>query len=279
MTAAVCAVVLAAGEGTRLRPLTENVPKALCPVGNVPLLDLALARLAAVGLAGPAMVAVNASYLGGQVVAHVGNRAHVSVEPGSPLGTGGGVANLSDWTAGRGVLVLNADAYLAAPGGDPELAPLLDGWSGDTLRLLGVPTHETDPYRFGRHRFAGATLLAAADVAALPAGPGELVRSAWRPAEAAGRLEVVEFRGTYLDTGTPADYLAANLHAAGGGSLVAVDAEVHGELDRAVVGQGARVFGRVTRGVVWPGAYVGSDEHLIDAIRYGSPADTVSAAR
>ncbi len=279
MTAAVCAIVLAAGEGTRLRPLTEHVPKALCPVGNVALLDLALARLAAVGLAGPAMVAVNACYLGGQVVAHVGNRAHLSVEPGSPLGTGGGVANLRDWIAGRGVLVINADAYLSPPDDTAALAPLLAGWSGDTLRLLGVPTDPTDPYRFGSHRFAGASLLAPADVAAVPDGPGELVRSAWRPAEAAGRLEVVEFTGTYLDTGTPADYLAANLHAAGPGSLVAVDAQVHGELDRAVVGSGARVFGRVTRAVVWPGGYVGPDEHLVDAIRYGAGTDTVPAAR
>ncbi|GAA1800525.1 hypothetical protein GCM10009682_22660 [Luedemannella flava] len=279
MTAGVCAVVLAAGEGTRLRPLTAEVPKALCPVGNVPLLDLALARLAAVGLAGPAMVAVNACYLGGQVVAHVGNRAHLSVEPGSPLGTGGGVANLRDWTAGRAVLVINADAYLAAPDGSAELAPLLDGWSGETLRLLGIPTGPTDPFRFGGHRFAGASLLAPSDVAALPDGPGELVGSVWRPAEAAGRLELIEFTGTYLDTGTPADYLAANLHAAGGGSLVAVDAQVRGELDRAVVGARARVLGRVTRAVVWPGGYVGPDEHLVDAIRYGSSADTVPAAR
>lgn len=276
MTRAVCAVVLAAGKGTRLRPLTADVPKALCPVGNVPLLDLALARLAAVGLAGPAMVAVNACYLGGQVAAHVGNRAHISVEPGEPLGTGGGVANLRDWIAGRGVLALNVDAYLAAEDGDAELAPLLAGWDGATARLLGVPTAPTDPYRFGGHQFAGASLLAPADVAAVPDGPGELVRSVWRPAEAAGRLEVIEFAGTYLDTGTPADYLAANLHAAGDGNLVAIDAEVHGELDRAVVGPGARVFGRVTRGVVWPGGYVGPDEHLVDVIRRGQD-ETVPA--
>ncbi len=60
---AVCAVVLAAGEGRRLRPLTELRPKALCPVGNVPLLDRALARVAG-WPAGPRTVAVNAAYLG-----------------------------------------------------------------------------------------------------------------------------------------------------------------------------------------------------------------------
>src|SRR5690349_14700046 len=65
--AEITAIVLAAGEGRRLRPLTEVRPKALCPVGNVTLLDRMLARLTALGLAGPDRVAVNACYLGDQV--------------------------------------------------------------------------------------------------------------------------------------------------------------------------------------------------------------------
>ena len=67
---AVCGVVLAAGEGQRLRPLTATLPKALCPVGNLPLLDHALRRLAGLGLSGPESVAVNAAYLAEQVRAH-----------------------------------------------------------------------------------------------------------------------------------------------------------------------------------------------------------------
>ena len=45
-----CGVVLAAGSGTRLRPLTLELPKALCPVGDVPLVDLALERLRRLGI-------------------------------------------------------------------------------------------------------------------------------------------------------------------------------------------------------------------------------------
>ncbi len=130
--ASLCAVVFAAGEGTRLRPLTTTVPKPLCPVGNVPLLDRALARLAQHRLSGPALVAVNACYLGDQVARHVGGRAYVSREPGpQPLGTAGALAYLAPWIAGRAVLAGNADAYLAPRTGVVrDLAPLLDGWDG-----------------------------------------------------------------------------------------------------------------------------------------------------
>jgi NDP-sugar pyrophosphorylase family protein len=268
-----CAVVLAAGEGRRLRPLTARVPKALCPVGNVPLLDRALARLAGLGLAGPGLVAVNACYLGDQVAARVTGRVHLSVEPGDPLGTAGGLGNLRGWVGGRGVLVGNSDAYLAdparAPG--PDIAALLDGWDGETVRLLGQPVTDAGPgpSGFSGHRFAGFSLLPWRWVRDLPAAKAELVRAVWRPAEAAGELEVVPFPGVYLDTGTPADYLAANLHAAGGGALVDPTATVTGTVEESVVGAGATVAGAVRRCVVWPGAGVAADERLSEVIRAG----------
>jgi NDP-sugar pyrophosphorylase family protein len=263
MTPDVCAVVLAAGEGRRLRPLTEHLPKALCPVGNVALLDRALERVEALKLP----VAVNACYLGHMVAEHVGDRAHLSLEPGSPLGTAGGLGLLRDWIDGRGVLVGNADAYLSGslPPGE-DIAALLSGWDGHTVRLLGVPG---PPYEFGTHRFAGFSLLPWDLVARLEPEPSDLVRLAWRPAERQGRLSVVEYAGTYLDTGTPTDYLRANLHAVHQGNLIARDAVVTGTVDGAVIGAGARVAGRVTRGVVWPGGVVARGESLTDAIRVG----------
>ncbi|HET8658881.1 MAG TPA: sugar phosphate nucleotidyltransferase [Micromonosporaceae bacterium] len=275
-----CAVVLAAGEGRRLRPLTTVRPKALCPVGNVALLDRMLTILELLGLRGPELVAVNASWLAEQVVRHVGDRAHLSVEPGGPIGTAGALGRLRGWVDGRGVLAGNADAYLAGDRAGDDRAPLdsgvaalLDGWDGTTVRLLGVPTRPDDPYRFGRHRFAGLSLLPWPAVAALDApAPTELVREVWRPYEAAGRLEVVEYRGVFTDTGTPATYLAANLHAAargGTGTLIDPTAKVTGPVDRAVVGAEAVVEGALTRAVVWPGGYVGPDEHLTDAVRVG----------
>lgn len=278
------AVILAAGEGRRLRPLTAVMPKALCPIGNIAPLDRALDRVAGLGLLGPARVAVNACYLGDQVVAHVGDRAHLSVERGSPLGTAGGLGNLRSWIDGRGVLVGNADAYLAPrrPGlGRSDIARLLAGWDGETVRILGVPAREGEATEFGSHRFAGFSLLPWRDVAALTAEPDNLVRTTWRPAEREGRLEVIEYDGVYLDAGTPSDYLAANLHAASAespageprevatGSLIAPDAIVEAAVRHAVVGAEARVLGPVTRSVVWAGGRVTPDERLVGAVRVG----------
>jgi N-acetyl-alpha-D-muramate 1-phosphate uridylyltransferase len=247
-TGELCAVVLAAGSGTRLAPLTTLRPKALCPVGDRTLLDRTLDRLAALGFAGPERVAVNAHHHADQVVAAVGGRAHLSVEQPEALGTAGAVAALRDWAAGRHVLVCNADAYLA----DSDTTPLLAGWSGERPRLLVI----RDPARgdFGEWRFAGMSLLPAAAAARLEPVPTGLYEVVWRAARAAAQLELTPFGDVFIDCGTPSDYLAANLHASGGAS---------------VVGAGAVVEGKLTRSVVWPDSYVGPDEHLVEAIRVG----------
>jgi hypothetical protein len=166
------------------------------------------------------------------------------------------------------VVAANVDGYLAAhrlPDG-VDLAALLAGWDGARVRVLTVLG---PPAEFGTRRFAGVSLLPWDDVAALVAEPADLVKTTWRPAEREGRLEVVDFAGTYLDTGTLHDYLAANLHAAGGGNLVAPGATVTGRVEHAVVGAGATVAGEVVRGVVWPGGVVARGERLVDAVRVG----------
>ena len=235
------AVVLAAGRGKRLRPLTDVRPKPLCPVDNVALLDRNLAQALAV----TPDVAVNACYLAEQVVAHVGDRAHLSVEPGPEgLGTAGALGYLKTWLDGRPVLVLNGDAY--RPDG---LGALLDGWDGDRVRLLVV----RDPGRgdFGEWRFAGASLHPWAAVRDLPAEPAGLYEAVWRHVEP----ELVPYDRTFVDCGTVADYLRANLHASGG---------------RSVVGEGAVVEGELVRSVVWPGGVVRPGERLVDAVRVGT---------
>ena len=235
------AVVLAAGRGKRLRPLTDLRPKPLCPVGNVALLDRNLAQALAV----TPHVAVNACYLAEQVVAHVGERAYVSVEPGPEgFGTAGALGYLRDWLAGRPVLVLNGDSY--RPGG---LGALLDGWDGERVRLLVVRDPEHGD--FGEWRFAGASLHPWAAVRDLPAEPAGLYEAVWRHVDP----ELVPYDGVFVDCGTVPDYLRANLHSSGG---------------RSVVGEGAVVEGELVRSVVWPGGVVRAGERLVDAVRVGA---------
>ncbi len=265
----ICAVVLAAGLGTRLRPLTTLVPKALVPVGNVPLLDRALARLAAAGFTGPDRLAVNAHHHLDQMVGHVGGSAHLSIED-DPLGTAGAIGRLRDWIDGRAVLAINADAYCTDP-----LTALLDGWDGKTVRLAG---HRADdghaPFGAAGLAFAGASLLPAEDAAALKPEYGHLVLEVWRPAERAGRLEALPIDGVYFDIGTPQSYLEANMHAVmqagAGANLIAGDAVITGTAQQSVLGVGSQVHGRVTRCVLWPGARVARDEVLADSVRVGS---------
>ncbi|WP_088287391.1 NTP transferase domain-containing protein [Kineosporia sp. A_224] len=272
MTDRLAGVVLAAGEGARLRPLTLLRPKALCPVGGVPLLDHALARVAPAAGSGPGHLAVNAHHGADLVVAHVGGRAHVSVESPEALGTAGALGALRDWVDGRDVLLTNADAYLPAGLGD-----LAGGWDGERCRLLCVPVDGrpdfTAPDGTGL-RYVGACLLPWAFVKALAAEPTGLYEVLWAAQDALGRLDLVTtaglgLPGTVVDCGTPAQYLAANLDAVrrAGGSVVAPGAVVSGRVEESVVGAGARVEGDVVRCVVWDGAHVAPGERLVDAVR------------
>lgn len=253
----VAGVALAAGRGQRLRPLTDRMPKVLAPVGAATLLDLALDRLAPSVGTGPAHVAVNAHYLAAQVVAHVGGRAHVSIEQRQALGTAGALGRLRDWLDGRPALVTNADVF--APDGLPDL---LSGWDGERCRLLVAPAGAGSRADFTTSggaavRYVGACLLPWTSVRRLEAVPSGLYEVLWRDQAAAGELDLLTVPDgePWIDCGTPQSYLAANLLTSGG---------------RSVVGAGAVVAGSIEACVVWPGAYVGPDEHLRRVIRAGS---------
>ena len=129
-------VVLAAGEGRRLRPLTKLRPKALCPINNTPLLDLAVARLRR----HVAEVAVNTHHLAHHVQAHLdGTDIRVSVETPVALGTAGAIGALRDWIGGRDVLIHNVDDWRGA-----TLTPPLPGWGGGGSRARGHTEHGGD---------------------------------------------------------------------------------------------------------------------------------------
>jgi NDP-sugar pyrophosphorylase family protein len=250
----VVGVVLAAGAGTRLQPLTRLRPKAMCPVANRPLVDWALDRLATAPLR---RVAVNVHHGrqsleghlhririhdGGVGAPDLSVPLHISVEEREALGTAGALGFLRPWIDGAGTLVVNADTW--CPG---SLSDFVTGWDGERVRLLILGGGRLEP----TSRVAAA-LLPWSEVADLEPVPAGLYEASWRASDAAGRVEVVGHDGPFVDCGTPAQYLEANLRASGGAS---------------VVEPGARVEGTLEECVVWSDAEVGPTERLRRAIR------------
>ena len=221
-------VVLAAGRGTRLRPLTRLRPKALCPVDNVPLVDLAIERVR------PAVeeVAVNLHHGRRTLDLHLADDVHRSIEAELPLGTAGALGLLRSWIGGRATLVVNVDAW--CPG---SLAAFAEGWDGERIRILVPESDELRP----DSAIAGA-LMPWSDVARLEAEPSGLYEASWGQALQDGRIDVARHDGPFIDCGTPQRYLAANLQASGGDSVVEPGAVVEGKLDRSVVWSDARVY-------------------------------------
>ena len=239
----VVGVVLAAGRGSRMRPITDRTPKPLLTVNNDRLLDLAIARIRPL----TARIAVNAHHLADQIAAAAGRvdpDIHLSVEH-ELLGTAGALRHLRSFIDGRPVLVTNADLWLSDP-----IPGFLDGWDGRRARLLVQDTGS--PSDFGTLRYMGVSTVPAEVAARLDYSPSGLYSAVWRDAFASGELEFVALSGRSFDCGTPAEFLTANLSAGDGASVIAPD---------------ARVLGRVEQSVVLTGARVGPDEHLVCAIR------------
>ncbi len=225
------AVILAAGRGSRLSPITDDTPKALVPFLGRPLIDFAAAHLVAAGVR---RVAVNAHHLGEGVAGHVYDRLadrypdvdwHVSVEV-DLLGTGGALAQLRSWLGSEDFFVVNADAVFEADlraliqrrdatGADavwmvtrePRYAPLrvvaIDP-SGD---LSGLTAAATD----AGATFCGVHLASSGLLATLPDGASCVVREGYLPWMTAGaRVATWETQGFWADTGTPERYTDAH---------------------------------------------------------------------
>lgn len=267
-------MVLAAGLGTRLRPLTDHRAKALVPVGDRPALAHVLDRLRGAGIS---RVVVNAHHHIEQLRAFALGQAGVHVglsEETDLLGTAGGISHASALLGDGDVLLWNADiladvdvpALLAAHRDEATLVvqPLARGQgsigldeAGRVVRLRKESF--ADEARGGQ--FLGIHVLGEALRRRLP-GRGGLIEDVYLPA--LGRGEVLRahlFEGLWHDIGTVERYVEANTawlvargldHWVGAGARVAEGVV----LDRAVVGDGASVTGRgaLTRCVVWPGA-------------------------
>jgi mannose-1-phosphate guanylyltransferase/MurNAc alpha-1-phosphate uridylyltransferase len=183
----------------------------------------------------------------------------VSVEERQPLGTAGALGLLRDWIDNRPVLVHNVDAWHDADIADS----MLKEWDGERIRLLVVQARP-GMEDFDGWTFAGVSLLPWADVSTLRPEPTGLWEVSWRQAFEDGRVDLVVHDGCWFDTGTPSRYLAANLAASNGASVIAPDAVVEGE---------------VIRSGVWSEATVGAHERLTEKIRAPGPLTVDGALR
>jgi MurNAc alpha-1-phosphate uridylyltransferase len=134
------AMILAAGLGTRMRPLTNTLPKPLIEVAGKPLIDWCLDWLQAAGIA---QVVVNSSYLAEQLEAHVAMRAHphvtVSREGTPALETGGGVLNALPQLGKEPFITMNSDAIFLPQAVHP-VQRMVDAWRDDLdFLMLVVP--------------------------------------------------------------------------------------------------------------------------------------------
>ena len=129
------AIILAAGLGTRMRPLTEQMPKPLIEVAGKALIDWAVDL---VDDAGVKFLIVNTSYKAEMVEAHVARRTQPQVaisREDQPLETGGGIANALDLLGEDPFFSLNSDT-ICLPGEKNPLQRLLDAWDDSAMDAL-----------------------------------------------------------------------------------------------------------------------------------------------
>jgi MurNAc alpha-1-phosphate uridylyltransferase len=138
-------MLLAAGLGTRLRPLTATTPKPLVPVAGVPLIERVMGNARAEGAK---RFVANAHYRADQVLAHFGGLLKVSREE-TLLGTGGGVKAALPMLHSDPFLVMNTDAFWL-PGADAPLARMLELWNKGDAEIILLCVHPRLATGFGR---------------------------------------------------------------------------------------------------------------------------------
>jgi len=271
------AMVLAAGLGLRMRPLTALCAKAVLPVLNRPLLHWTLSLLARHGVTD---VAINLHHRPASVRRAVGDASafglHVLLSPEREiLGTAGGPRRFRRFFGDEPFLLVNGDVFFdfdlsglvarhvasgaratlaLKPNPDPRVyGPVVTASDGGVRSIAGLP----HPARGTVSLFTGVHVLDPSLLDRLPPGFSDSVRDLYAPMLARGeRLMGVRVGGAWYDLGNPRLYLEAqaSLLASGvGGSLV--DATVS-------LGRGARVV----RSVVGPGSRIGPEASVVDSV-------------
>jgi len=291
-------MVLAAGRGERMQPLSRVLPKPALPLLDQPVVASALSLATTVGTE---RLVVNTWHLA-DAMEHaladvdLGIEIAVSREP-ELMDTAGGIALARDrgLLGERGpVLIINGDGWL-----NLNLDPLLDRMtrSGDLVSLALLP--HLDPLSWSRvildpaglvhcikkpgqpdsnevpFLYPGVMLVAREALNDLAARPGAVPECLWRPALANERLGGVVVSGHWREIGTPSDYLAAVLgRLNGGAAVIHASATVHpsASVGAALIGRGARIAEDAVVGeaVVAEGATVSPRARVLRSVLLGN---------
>jgi N-acetyl-alpha-D-muramate 1-phosphate uridylyltransferase len=208
------AMLLAAGRGERLRPITDRLPKALVRAGGKPLIGWHLERLAA---AGCREAVINVSYFAEQIVDYVGDGRRFALEVAysrepAPLETAGGIAQALPLLGSTPFLLVNADIYC-----EVAFRPLLAHDLGNMLAhlvLVPNPAHRAQgdfslrDARVGnapgeRYTYAGVAVMSPRMVAPVERGAKAPLAPFLRAAAEEKRLSGELFQGLWQDVGTP----------------------------------------------------------------------------
>jgi MurNAc alpha-1-phosphate uridylyltransferase len=218
------AMVLAAGLGLRMRPLTDRMPKPLVPVAGRALLDHVLDKL---GNAGVSQAIVNVHYLPDQIIDHVTARAKprvtISDERDQVLGTGGGVVKALPLLGAAPFFLVNADT-MWIDGVRPNLARLAEAFdparmdvlllmapttssigydgSGDYAMLADGALRKRREHQVVPFVYAGAAIMSPSLFASAPKGEFSLIRL-FDSANEQERLFGLRLDGVWMHVGTP----------------------------------------------------------------------------
>ena len=218
------AMILAAGLGTRMRPLTNDIPKPLVKVRGRALIDHAIDRLVAAGVT---MIVVNVHYQAEKLRKHLAQRKDVEIrvsdETGTILGTGGGIMRALSNFAGEPFFVHNSDT-IWAEGFGHALDRLVQRWDPDAMdslllmaslvtamgyegrgdfmmdpegRLTRVPDGKLSPFAYPGACIVHPRLFDGAPQGAFP------LLMLWEQAIERGRLFGMRLDGVWMHVGTP----------------------------------------------------------------------------
>lgn len=211
------AMILAAGKGERMRPLTLHTPKPLIPVAGVPLIEYHLRALAQAGVT---EVVINHAWLGDRIEAHLGDGARFGLQivyskESQPLETGGGIYQALPLLGADPFILINGDVFT-----DYDFAVLQEPLQGLAhLVLINNPEHHLEgDFSLEEGRvlapttatltYSGIAVLHPELFAGCQAGAFKLA-PLLRQAIAQGQVSGEQFNGCWIDVGTPERLAAA----------------------------------------------------------------------